>query len=627
MSAAERLVCTVAPVEAILRLAQHVPVFPCRRQPEQVIVRGESKLMGAKSPLTLRGLHDATQDANQIRAWWGRWPDALVGVPTGSRTRLLVVDYDTHKADIAAVDWIQRHATELLETKIHGTLNGGKHYLFRLPEGAEYRNGVCLTLEGVKRTGIDVRAEGGYIVWWPLHGGSVIGSEAIPLPAGLVDTQRIERVELPALSANAPAKWTADRAAVVGALAYLDPREYDIWSRVGMALHLASGGSDDGFSLWHVWSSGEVTGECPLNYSGINDCRYHWDSYRHDKPRKNTVTLGTIFELAKAKGFKMPRQELPPISDSDIGRMLVTKADANFDAEPEREVLDLATFTGESLLEAHRKRHAVYGTVPFDPNGDLIRLYPGGVTIWSGYPGAGKTTLLRQFVCHCLHRGSSAFLASLEEDPMDVLMGLASVAAGTRDPSSDQVQAFIDNYSNRFRLWGVIGIARHKRLLAVIRQLAEQGIRHAIIDSLMCIDVPNDDYEGQRQFANLLATTARASKIHIHLVAHPRKAVSSDQEPDLNDVAGAREIGGIADNVVFVRRAGKAEGSIPTNQTPMLISVRKQRHGTGWLGDVNGWFHRNLRQFNAEQFAPATRYLPDEFYENEKAIEWAARDA
>jgi twinkle protein len=323
----------------------------------------------------------------------------------------------------------------------------------------------------------------------------------------------------------------------------------------------------------------------------------------------------------------MPKPESPPIESygEGIGRMLVTRADEQFDSEPEREVVDVAEFTGEELLAAHRKRHAVFGTTPFDPNGELLRLYPGGVTIWSGYPGAGKTTLLRQLVCHCLHRRSSVFLASLEEDPMDVLVGLASVAAGTRDPSAGQVQSFIDNYAERFRLWGVIGIARHKRLLAVIRQLAEQGIKHAIIDSLMCLDVPNDDYEGQRQFANLLATTARASKIHVHLVAHPRKAVSADQEPDLNDVAGAREIGGIADNVIFVRRAGRADGSKPVDQTPMQISLRKQRHGSGWLGDINGWFHRRLRQYNAEQFAAPTRYLPDDQYENEQVIQWAPR--
>ena len=61
--------------------------------------------------------------------------------------------------------------------------------------------------------------------------------------------------------------------------------------------------------------------------------------------------------------------------------------------------------------------------------------------------------------------------------------------------------------------------------------------------------------------------------MHIYLVAHPRKLISSGQAPDLNDVAGAREIGGLADNVLFVRRA-KDEAMRPDCiVTPMGVSV------------------------------------------------------
>src|SRR5579875_1373309 len=136
----QRLVCSIAPVEAILRLARHVPVFPCRRAPEEVDLHGQRRLRKEKSPLTEHGLRDASQDAQRIRAWWARWPDALVGVPTGSASKLVVIDFDQHKADEAANEWICEHADVLCATRTHGTLNGGRHYLFKLPEGAEYRN-------------------------------------------------------------------------------------------------------------------------------------------------------------------------------------------------------------------------------------------------------------------------------------------------------------------------------------------------------------------------------------------------------------------------------------------------------------------------------------------------------
>jgi twinkle protein len=297
-----------------------------------------------------------------------------------------------------------------------------------------------------------------------------------------------------------------------------------------------------------------------------------------------------------------------------IGRMLLLDTDLPKD-DPKRLLTDVMEYDGRTLLETYVKRHAKFGTVPFDPTGDRLRLYPGGVTIWSGFPGAGKTTLLRQLICHCLARGSSVFLASLEEDPENVLVNLAAVAAGAEMPNAHQMQWFIDAFGERFRLWGKIGLADSEEMLAVIRGLADFGTKHAIIDSLMCLDIANDDFEGQRRFANKIAATARAGRIHIHLVAHPRKLISADQELDINDVAGAREIGGIADNVVFVRRGGKEATDATADARPMMISVRKQRHGTGSTGTVAGWFHRHLRQFHIEQFPQGPiHYLPEDAY-------------
>jgi twinkle protein len=298
-----------------------------------------------------------------------------------------------------------------------------------------------------------------------------------------------------------------------------------------------------------------------------------------------------------------------------VGEMLVTSFAPEFQSEPESVLVDMEPLDGKQVLAEYKKRHATFATTPFDPVGDRLRLYPGGVTIWSGFPGSGKTTLLRQFICQTLHRGSSVFLASLEEDPSDVLVRMAATACGTEEPNANQMQWFIDLYAKRFRLWGVIGITQHLKLLAVIRKLAGEGIRHAVIDSLMCLDVANDDFEGQRRFANLLSATAKAARIHIHLVAHPRKLISADQEPDLNDVAGAREIGGVADNVLFVRRAKNETNDPRATCTGMSIAIRKQRHGNGSLGDVQGWLHRNLKQFHVDQFPHGpTRYLPDDAF-------------
>lgn len=279
------------------------------------------------------------------------------------------------------------------------------------------------------------------------------------------------------------------------------------------------------------------------------------------------------------------------------------------------EVFALDRVNVRELRDAYRAKQANFSTAPFDPEGRHLRFFPGGFTVWSGHPGAGKTTLLRQFACHLLHRGQAVFVCSLEESPVDVFMRHACVALATEDPSDEGLQECADYWSDTLKLWNYrpgSGDAGHQKILAAIRVLArENGVRHAIIDSMMCLDVPATDWEAQRQFTQALATTAEISGCHIHLVAHPRKPAQGSQEIDIGDVAGSADLGRKADNVLFVKRAAN-EQSVIVNQviTPMTVAVRKQRYGTGDIRDLPGWFNRNLRQYvTTEYTSTPTSYL------------------
>jgi hypothetical protein len=540
---AERLVCTIAPVEAILRVAAQVPVFPCRRHPEEAMVRGERKLLKAKSPLTPRGLHDATQDPEQIRAWWGRWPEALVGVPTGSTTGLVVIDYDADKVDAAADEWIKFHAEELVSTRTHGTLSGGRHYLFRGPPGIEYRNGVCLTLAGAKRNGIDLRAEGGYIIWWPLHGGSSVGQIA-PLPAALVDEQRIEKRELPPLPEATPEAWAKDRQLVADALCYLDPGAYDEWSRAGLAIHLASGGCDDGFALWHAWSAGELTGDCPANYSGINDCRYHWDSYRHDKARDDLVTLGSLFEIAKGRGYAMPSPspELPPLS--------AYEEDDLREARLEREAIQ-AEIAHPTVPREPEDRPPPLRIVPMD---DLATIEPlpirfviepllprGFVSLLGGHGDAGKTMLALVMAAHVACGAEFAGLkcitgrvlfVSLEDSAQVIKLRLRRIAAVYRldiaaiargvtvyEAADDEDSALAFEHASQ-------GVKRLVRTRSY-EQLAAVATEHdfVIVDNASdAFDANENDRRLVRRFIRDLQRIGQANSAAVLLLAHLDKA-------------------------------------------------------------------------------------------------------
>jgi twinkle protein len=280
-----------------------------------------------------------------------------------------------------------------------------------------------------------------------------------------------------------------------------------------------------------------------------------------------------------------------------MGDMLASP-DPKYDEAPA--LLDLGNQTAAQMLEEYARQQEGYQTAPFDWEGEHLRFYEGGVTIWSGFPGSGKTTLLRQFACHLMARKQGVFFGSLEEHPRNLVIGIACVAAGVplkMVPTQAVLQKFLDRYQGQLRVWGKVGIASHREILSVIRKLAEQDIRHAIIDSLMCLDVSNDDFEGQRRFAGLVAATAKASGVHIHLVAHPKKPQQNGQEPDINDVAGAKEIGGIADNIIFVRR-GNSEPTQQGAPVPMKIIVKKQRHWTGEWPTYEGFFQHAYRQFS-----------------------------
>lgn len=297
----------IVPVEKVLDLAKRYPVFPCRRRDEKDTT---GRIQKAKSPLTRNGFKDASQDEATIRRWWGNYPDALVGVPTGSRTNLAVLDFDARVADDQAQDWLSENQSILTSTRVHqtGGGSGGRHYLFQTPAGVKIRGGASVTLGKVRRGGLDIRAEGGYVIWWPLHfGQSGPLTDIATLPAGLIDERRMD-LELPSeVAAKLPPRlgtsqdFQRDLPRVTDALAHIDPEQYDAWLMVGMALHHASGGADDGLELWDAWSSGGLTGTLPHNYAGRADIEHRWQSFHLD--RAGGVTLGSVFSAAKAGGY------------------------------------------------------------------------------------------------------------------------------------------------------------------------------------------------------------------------------------------------------------------------------------------------------------------------------------
>jgi hypothetical protein len=279
---------------------------------------------------------------------------------------------------------------------------------------------------------------------------------------------------------------------------------------------------------------------------------------------------------------------------------------------PERILYDAGSQTAAEMLAAYKLKMDTFDTIPLDIEGDIVRLYRGEWTIISGYTGTGKTTWLRQTICHLLKAGKNVFVATLEQAPEHYIIELAATAAGVEMPSEKQLQAFLDLYGAQLKLWGMIGVAEHKKILATVRDLAAAGLDYAVIDSLMMLDVDSDDFEAQRKFAALLSATVQAKNVHVILVAHPKKPMSADQEPAVQDVAGSGHLGNLTYNVHFIRRGPENPGQ--PNITPMELHCLKQRTRSR-LGVIVGCFYADQRQFHLDAYAQQpTFYLPADCY-------------
>ncbi len=137
---------------ALRHAAAGRPIFPCGLD---------------KRPLTPRGFYDATTDPGAIRQWWGRWPTAMIGMPTGEPAGVFVIDVDVDPArgkdgEAALADLVRRHGP-LPDTVEAMTPRGGRHLYFRHP-----RDGARIPCSAGKLAdSIDVRGDGGYVILPP----------------------------------------------------------------------------------------------------------------------------------------------------------------------------------------------------------------------------------------------------------------------------------------------------------------------------------------------------------------------------------------------------------------------------------------------------------------------------
>ncbi len=137
------------PAAVAVSAALDVPIFPCRP---------------GKRPHTFNGFKDASFDPYQIIEWWNKWPDALIGMPTGEKSGYTVLDIDI-KDSVDGSDslhTLENQYSQLPNTKEVLTPSGGYHYWFKY---ADVRNS-----QSKIGNGLDIRGNGGYVIIPPSNG-------------------------------------------------------------------------------------------------------------------------------------------------------------------------------------------------------------------------------------------------------------------------------------------------------------------------------------------------------------------------------------------------------------------------------------------------------------------------
>jgi putative DNA primase/helicase len=115
---------------------------------------------GNKKPATTTGFKEASNDPDKTESWFGTGREVNIGIATGAASGVWVLDIDVKNGingneSLAA---LEAEFGKLPATLSCSTGSGGTHYYFKYDGTTIIKNSVGI------RSGIDVRAEGGYVV-------------------------------------------------------------------------------------------------------------------------------------------------------------------------------------------------------------------------------------------------------------------------------------------------------------------------------------------------------------------------------------------------------------------------------------------------------------------------------
>ena len=318
------------------------------------------------------GFYDATLDFDRIKNWHKLYPNAYWAMRTGSKESggagLVVIDIDKHnKNGFLAWEQLREEHSEPIETVTVRTKSSGNHLYFAYPSG------VIKSGTDVLGSGIDVKADGGYVC---IPASNPYTFELSPedtdvqaLPDWLV-------AKLGGTSKPKPRKLISyeesdgdlyiDAVNGLGSLSPTRAADYSTCLCVGMALHDGFKGTDVGLELFDNWLK-----SCPEKYQ--NGWAEKVWRYLDGRELEKRITINSLWFWAREdSGGKFYRQserqrknypvsiDVEPLDvprdrvsrDRDYANIAPTKINIQIEQTPVNGILGVSIGVARALLRA-----------------------------------------------------------------------------------------------------------------------------------------------------------------------------------------------------------------------------------------------------------------------------------
>lgn len=204
----------------------------------------------------------------------------------------------------------------------------------------------------------------------------------------------------------------------------------------------------------------------------------------------------------------------------------------------------------------------------------------GCITIWTGFTNAGKTTVMTMLAKKTIDQGERIFFFNGEQTKEDFKNNLYIQSVQKKDLIQKQYRnscvfdTFVreekvfeleKNYGSKIYIYNNEIKKDINTLLYAMEDIRKsQKIRVFFLDNFMQIDLSSDNvFQEQTNIMEKLRTFAVNKKVHIHLVAHPRKTERFQARLNLFDVAGSSNLINKAYNIISIMRKDNIKPESP----------------------------------------------------------------